>query len=105
MRILVSGGAGFIGSTVADAFIAAGHKVWIVDNESSGRRAQVNPKAAYAKVDVRDKKKLEPLFRRGRFDLVCHHAAQIDVRKSVENPAHDADVNIIGILNLLDLAA
>ena len=104
MKILVTGGAGFIGSNVADACIAAGHRVWILDNEASGRKANVHPRAAYQKLDVRNRAGLAKLFSKVRFDVVNHHAAQIDVRKSVEDPAFDAEVNIIGLLNVLDAA-
>ena len=103
MKILVTGGAGFIGSTIVDRYVEAGHRVWVVDNESSGRRYLVNKKAAYHRIDVNDKRKLAALFKKVKFDVVNHHAAQIDVRKSVEDPAFDAKVNIIGILNVLDL--
>lgn len=104
MKILVTGGAGFIGSTIVDKYIEAGHRVWAYDNESSGRRAQVNKKATFVRGDVRNLRALETLFSRHKFDVVNHHAAQIDVRRSVENPAFDAEVNIIGILNLLKLS-
>ncbi len=101
MKILVTGGAGFIGSTIVDEFIAKGHRVWVLDNESSGNRKQVNPKASYVRADVTDKKKLAALFKRVKFDVVDHHAAQIDVRRSVADPEFDARVNILGLLNVL----
>ena len=104
MKILVTGGAGFIGSTIVDRFVDAGHRVWAFDNLSSGNRSQVNRKATFVKGDVRNRKLLQSLFARHRFDVVNHHAAQIDVRRSVADPAFDAEVNIIGILNLLKLA-
>jgi len=104
MKILVTGGAGFIGSTIVDKYIEAGHRVWAFDNESSGRRSQVNKKATFVRGDVRNLKALQTLFSRHKFDVVNHHAAQIDVRRSVEDPAFDAQVNIIGILNLLKLS-
>ncbi len=104
MKILVTGGAGFIGSTIVDKYIDAGHRVWAFDNESSGRRSQVNPKATFVRGDVRNLGALQKLFARHKFDVVNHHAAQIDVRRSVEDPAFDAQVNIIGILNLLKLS-
>ena len=101
MKILVTGGAGFIASHVADACIAAGHAVTIVDDLSSGTMENVNPGATFVKSDIRDGA-LAALFERGRYDVVIHHAAQMDVRKSVEDPAFDASVNIVGTLNLLE---
>jgi UDP-glucose 4-epimerase len=103
MRILVSGGAGFIGSHIVDHYVNAGHKVTVVDNLSSGSRKNLNPAAKFVKADVRSPK-LKALFKSGKFDVVNHHAAQIDVRKSVENPAFDAEVNVMGLLNLLELS-
>lgn len=102
MKILVTGGAGFIGSNIADAYIAAGHKVIVIDNLSSGKIRNVNKKAKIYKVDIRDTKKISAIFKRERFDIVNHHAAQIDVRKSVLDPVFDAQVNVLGTLNLLE---
>lgn len=101
MNILVTGGAGFIGSHVADGLIAEGHRVTIIDNLVSGKKENVNPSAIFKEMDIRDKG-VESVFNEGKFDAVFHLAAQIDVRKSVEDPAYDADVNIIGGLNLLE---
>jgi UDP-glucose 4-epimerase len=98
---LVTGGAGFIGSHVAEAYIARGDDVWIVDNLSSGRRENLPPQAHFLELDIRDPK-LRELFREHRFDLVNHHAAQIDVRISVEDPALDASINGMGLLNVLE---
>ena len=103
MNILVTGGAGFIGSTVVDHYIKAGHAVCAVDNESSGHRKNVNSQARYWKVDINDVRKLRSLFEKSKFDVVCHHAAQIDVRKSVEDPVLDATINILGLLKVLQL--
>ena len=102
LKILVTGGAGFIGSNNADAFIQEGHSVTIIDNLSSGNKKNINPKATFHKVDITDKRRVAEIFTKGRFDIVDHHAAQIDVRKSVEDPAFDARMNILGSLNLLD---
>ena len=99
MKILVTGGAGFIASQVADAFINEGHKVFVLDNLSSGFEKNVNPKATFIKKDIRDKS-LSELFEKEKFDVVNHHAAQMDVRRSVADPAFDANTNIIGTLNL-----
>jgi UDP-glucose 4-epimerase len=101
MKILVTGGAGFIGSHIADAFVAAGHAVTIIDDLSMGKMENVNPKAAFVKMDIRSEE-LPALFERERFEAVVHLAAQMDVRKSVEDPQFDASVNILGSVNLLE---
>lgn len=101
MTILITGGAGFIGSHVADAYIEAGHSVIIVDDLSTGTMKNVNPKAQFHKLDIRDNALLN-IFERNNIDIVNHHAAQMDVRKSVEDPVFDASVNIIGGLNLFE---
>lgn len=100
-RILVTGGAGFIGSNLADRLIYLGHKVLIVDNLSTGFRKNIPQKAKFFKLDIRSRK-LEEIFKKEKIEVVCHHAAQVDVRKSVENPIFDAKVNIEGTLNLLN---
>lgn len=102
MKILVTGGAGFIGSHIVDAYIEAGHNVWVIDDESAGKRAQIHPKAVYTRLDVSDVSKLRRYFKGKRFDVVNHHAAQIDVRRSVVDPLFDARVNVLGTLNLLE---
>lgn len=102
MKILVTGGAGFIGSWVADSYIEGGHEVLIFDDLSSGRLENINPKAEFVKGDVRDRALIDSVMDRFQPDVVNHHAAQIDVRKSVEDPAFDAEVNIIGSINLLE---
>lgn len=101
MRILVTGGAGFIGSHVVDGLLAAGHEVAVVDNLSTGKRGNLNPAAGFYEMDVCDPD-LERVFRDGKFDYVNHHAAQIDVRHSVADPAFDARTNILGLLNILE---
>ncbi len=100
MKILVTGGAGFIASQVADAFIEQGHNVFILDNLSTGFEKNINPKAEFIKADIGDKG-LSSLFEKEKFDAVNHHAAQMDVRRSVADPAFDANTNIIGTINLL----
>jgi UDP-glucose 4-epimerase len=99
VEVLVTGGAGFIASHVADAYIERGHDVTIVDNLSSGRRENVNPKANLIVADLRDPATVDSL-RNEAFDIVNHHAAQIDVRVSVADPAADAELNIVATLRL-----
>ena len=100
MKILITGGAGFIASHIADAFIADGHKVFILDNLATGFEININPKAVFIKADIGDKS-LSSLFEKEKFDVVNHHAAQMDVRRSVADPAFDATTNILGTINLL----
>jgi UDP-glucose 4-epimerase len=103
-RVLVTGGAGFIGSHVADAYLARGDEVWIVDDLSSGRRANLPAAARFVELEIGDPR-LEEVFREaGGFDIVNHHAAQIDVRRSVADPRHDARINVDGLLNVLECA-
>ncbi len=103
MKILVTGGAGFIGSHVVDRFIAEGHEVVVVDNLSTGRRANLNPQARLYEVDIRSPE-LAEVFAQERPEVVDHHAAQAEVRRSVVDPLFDAGVNILGSLNLLQNA-
>ena len=100
MKVLVSGGAGFIGSHVVDLYVGLGHEVIIVDNLASGKRENLNPKARFVEQDIRDPKTLA-LIRAERPDVVNHHAAQMDVRKSVADPIFDAETNILGTVDLL----
>ena len=102
MKILITGGAGFIGSHIADALITDGHSVVVLDNLSSGRFENLNPKAHFIQGDIRDKVLIDHLFKEHQFDIVNHHAAQMDVRKSVTDPVFDAETNIIGTINLLE---
>lgn len=101
MRIVVTGGAGFIGSHVADAYIAAGHQVFIVDDLSTGDKRNINPKAVFHAVDILDPA-LPKLMADISPDIVNHHAAQMDVRRSVSDPMFDARVNILGLIQLLE---
>ena len=103
MKVLVTGGAGFIGSHVSDALIADGHRVHIVDDLSGGRRENLNPQAEFHHLDIRDKQVSE-LCREQQFEVLVHFAAQMDVRKSVSDPVFDADVNILGFLSLMEAA-
>lgn len=100
MKILVTGGAGFIGSHVVDAYVAAGHAVVVVDNLSTGQRAQVNPRATFYPLDIRAPE-LQAVFEAERPEVVNHHAAQVSVERSVNDPRLDADINILGSLQLL----
>ena len=100
MKILVTGGAGFIASNLVDALIEKGHDVVIVDDLSSGKKENLNPKAKFYEIDIRDKK-LEDVFRKEKPEIVSHHAAQIAVRVSLKDPEFDASVNIMGFLNLM----
>lgn len=104
MRILVTGGAGFIGSHVVDAFLSAGHEVAVIDDlwvHGGGRREHVNPRAAFYDRDIRDPDIGEIFTQLFRPEVVCHHAAQASVALSVQDPQHDADVNVRGLLNIL----
>jgi UDP-glucose 4-epimerase len=101
VRILVTGGAGFIGSHVADAYILAGHEVGVLDNFSTGREDNVSSAATVYRVDVRDHDAVGKAFASFRPELVNHHAAQSEVPRSVADPVYDAHVNILGGLNVL----
>jgi UDP-glucose 4-epimerase len=103
MKILVTGGAGFIASHITDAYVADGHEVVVVDDLSGGVMKNVNAKATFVKMDIRDPN-IEALFRDERFDVLNHHAAQMDVRRSVADPQFDASVNVLGGLNLFENA-
>ncbi len=103
MRILVTGGAGFIGSHVVDLLLDAGHHVAVVDNLTTGRRVNLNPAATFYEMDIRSPE-LRELFAQERPEVVSHHAAQMDVRRSMAEPLFDADNNILGSLNLLECA-
>ena len=102
-RVLVTGGAGFIGSHAVDAFLALGDQVAVVDDLSAGHRTQVPSAAEFHQLDIRSPDAAR-LVREGRFDLLIHLAAQMDVRKSVADPAADARINVEGTLNLLEAA-
>jgi len=101
VRIVVTGGAGFIGSHIVDAYLARGHEVHVFDDLSTGQSANLNAAAAFHKVDIGGKEAAR-LIEEIRPDLLSHHAAQMDVRRSVADPTFDARVNILGFLNLLE---
>ena len=102
-RILITGGAGFIGSTIADLFLQAGWDVAVLDDLSSGKRENVPAGARFYPLDVRSGAAREAILKE-RPQVVCHHAAQIDVRRSMADPRFDADVNVGGLLNLMQAA-
>lgn len=103
LHILVTGGAGFIGSHVVDAYLRAGHRVTVVDDLSTGKMSNLDSRVQFVKADIRDVS-LDAVFKQGRFDLINHQAAHIDLRRSVAHPCHDAEVNILGTLSLLECA-
>lgn len=101
MRILISGGAGFIGSHIQDAYIAAGHEVVVLDNLSSGTQENLNKKAKFFECDIRSTEAVQAIAE-FQPDVLNLHAAQMDVRRSVEDPQFDCEVNGLGMLNLLE---
>ncbi len=103
MKILVTGGAGFIGSNVVDAYIEAGHEVVIIDNLFTGKWENLNPKAKFYLMDIRSAE-VHKVMAAEKIELINHHAAQMSVPASVEDPLFDADVNVKGFLNLLEAA-
>ena len=103
IKVLVTGGAGFIGSHLVDRLVQEGNQVIVIDNLSTGKRKQVNKKAQFYKMDIRSKR-IERVFRKERPLIVVHLAAQMNVRLSTEDPVFDAEVNILGTLNLLEHA-
>jgi UDP-glucose 4-epimerase len=103
MKVLVTGGAGFIGSHVVDKYIANGYDVVVVDNLTTGRLSNLNQAATFYKLDIRSPQ-LTDLFEKEKPDYVNHHAAQMDVRRSLVEPLFDSDVNILGSINLIECA-
>jgi len=102
MKVLVTGGAGFIGSNVVDRYIAEGHEVVVLDNLSTGLAENINAEATFYEVDMTDREAVEDVFAREKPAVINHHAAQMNVRKSVEDPGFDANTNIVGSLYLLE---
>jgi UDP-glucose 4-epimerase len=106
MRIVVTGGAGFIGSHIVDAYIAQGHEVVVLDNlwsHGGGRRENINPRASFVHMDIRDES-VKRIFTDFKPEVVCHHAAQHSVAIGSRDPQYDANVNVVGMLNVLDAA-
>lgn len=103
MKILLTGGAGFIGSHITDLLIKEGHQVIIIDNLSNGKKVNINPAALFYHRDIRDEN-LDEIFAREKPDILNHHAAQISVRDSVSDPIHDLEINIRGTVHLLELS-
>ena len=103
MKIAVTGGAGFIASHIADAYLSLGHEVVIIDNLSTGKRENIPANARFIEMDVNDPG-IPALFMEEKFDIVNHHAAQMDVRVSVQDPTYDARINILGGINIYESA-
>lgn len=103
MKILITGGAGFIASHIQDAYIQAGHEVAVVDNLVTGNKRNLNPKAKFYEEDI-NSPKIQEIFKSFKPHFVNHHEAQMDVRRSVADPAYDAKVNVLGFINLLEAA-
>ncbi len=104
MKVLITGGAGFIASHVADAYVAKGHEIVIVDNLSTGKKNYVNPQAKFIEADITDKQRIQEIIRQEKPDALNLHAAHIQVGNSVKNPHFDAENNIMGMLNIMEAA-
>jgi UDP-glucose 4-epimerase len=102
MKIIVTGGAGFIGSHIVDAYIAAGHRVIVIDDLSNGFRKNVHPKARFYKTNINDAKAVRNIFQKERPEIVNHHAAEISVAESLREPAIAFGTNVLGMANVLD---
>jgi UDP-glucose 4-epimerase len=103
MEVLVTGGAGFIGSNIVDGLIKKGHKVIVVDNLSTGKKENLNKNAKFHQLDIRDQE-LKEIFKENEITHVIHHAAQIDVQHSIKDPLFDVQNNILGTINLLEMS-
>lgn len=104
MKILVTGGAGFIGSHVVDAYVEQGHEVIIIDNLKTGNKKNVNQKARFYNCNIQDTAAILEIFEKEKPEVVNHHAAQMNVRHSIEDPKYDAETNVIGLINILNAA-
>ncbi len=103
MNILVTGGAGFIGSHIVESYISKGYRVIVLDNLSSGKKSNIHPDAKFYEMDLMDPE-VETIFKNEKIDKINHHAAQISVTQSVSDPSFDAEINILGSLKILKLA-
>lgn len=103
MNILITGGAGFIGSHIVDTYLKLGHRVVILDNLSSGKKENISPKAVFYEMDLLDPQ-VEKLIKDEKIEVINHHAAQISVIRSVSDPLEDANINILGSIKLLESA-
>ena len=104
MRVLITGGAGFIGSHIVDAVLAAGHEAFVIDDRSSGSRENLPASVPLFELDIRDRSGVDRVFSEVKPDAVSHQAAQMSVSRSVREPVFDAEVNVVGLLNVLDAA-
>ena len=102
MNILITGGAGFIASWIAESYIADGHDVFVIDNLSTGNIDNVPNEAEFFECDICDLNKVKDIFSKVKPDIVNHHAAQVNVRYSVENPSRDAQTNVVGSINIIE---
>lgn len=105
MKIIVTGGGGFIGSHIADAYLKLGHRLAVIDNLSTGSRKNLNPKAKFYKADIRNAKLMEKIFRKERPEVISHQAAKASVIESARNPRETLDVNVLGTANLFSAFA
>ena len=102
-KLLITGGAGFVGSHLGDSLVEKGYGVIVVDNECTGHRENVNKKINYFKGSINDKSFLEDIFKKNKVDIVYHLAAQVSGLSSLYNPFFDAKTNILGTLNIIDM--
>lgn len=102
MKILVTGGAGFIGSHIVDLYVQAGHDVVVVDNLSTGKRENLNQEATFYEIDIGNRQELEKIFAKEKPEIVNHQAAQISASRSLSDPLHDAQTNVLGSLSVLE---